>query len=169
MFTTLSAGCLASAGPPNEVGGRPQDSERRSHVDIDHRVPLLVGGLLYHVVPGIAGVVDNDVDAGEGFEGGADEALPEVRFGDVADAGDRLGADLPQLVDRVVGDCRVEVVDHDARAFTAEFERNLSSDAAPGSRDEGNLSVKFGHGRPSGLACGTGTPGPPPRSPRRRR
>jgi hypothetical protein len=145
----LSISCLAFAGLPNGVGSSPQDSKRRSHVDIDHRVPLLVGGLLDHAVPGVASVVDDNVDAGEALERGADEALPELRVGDVADACDRLGADLPKIVDRVIGDCRVQVVDHNARALTAKFERNLSSDAAPGSRDEGNLSVKFGHGRPS--------------------
>src|SRR6478752_6993847 len=55
----LPVGCLGLAGLPNEVGCRPQDSERRGHVDIDHRVPLFVGGLLYHVVPGVSGVVDD--------------------------------------------------------------------------------------------------------------
>ena len=67
-----------------------QDAKRRRQVAVEHRVPLLVGHLLDHVVPGVAGVVDDDVQALVFADGGADEALGEIRRGDAADAGHGL-------------------------------------------------------------------------------
>ncbi len=49
-------------GADHRLGGA-QDAERRGQVAVQDGVPLLVGHLLDHVVPGVAGVVDDDVDA----------------------------------------------------------------------------------------------------------
>ena len=46
-------------------GGGAQDAERRHQVDAQHGQVLLVGGFLDDVVPGVAGVVDDDVEAAE--------------------------------------------------------------------------------------------------------
>src|SRR3546814_17898392 len=42
-----------------------KDAERRSEVDAEHCLPLLVAGLLDHAVPGKTGIVDDDVNASD--------------------------------------------------------------------------------------------------------
>ena len=61
-----------------------QDAERRGQMHVENRVPLVVGHLLDHAVPGVAGVVDEDVAAAEAVDRGLDDALAEVGRGDVA-------------------------------------------------------------------------------------
>ena len=100
----------------DRIGGA-QDAKRRGHVAVDDRVPLLVGHLLDHVVPRVAGIVDDDVDA------------LEVLIAVLTKRSAKSGAvTLPTQAtasrrscfssfDRFVGRIGVEVVDDDARAF----------------------------------------------------
>src|SRR3546814_9001876 len=52
---------------------------RRSSDLVDDRLPLLVAHLLDHVVPGVAGVVDDDVEAAQLLDRRVDEALGKTR------------------------------------------------------------------------------------------
>ena len=82
MFTTLrntsrpSLGFLPR-GFPDEALRRAHDAEGRGQVDVQHGVPLLVRHLLDDVVPGIAGIVDDDVEPALAVDAGRDEAFGE--------------------------------------------------------------------------------------------
>ncbi|MNT51778.1 hypothetical protein D3C72_1887640 [compost metagenome] len=84
---------------------------------VDDGVPLLVGHLLDDVVPGVAGVVDDDVDALEILDSRLDQALREIRGGHAAHARHRFAALRPDQFDDFVGRIGVQVVHHHARAF----------------------------------------------------
>ena len=45
-------------------------------MDIEHVLKLLVGGLLNDAVPGVAGIIDDDVEAAQ-FRDGAIDQMPE--------------------------------------------------------------------------------------------
>ena len=62
-----------------EVGRRgAHEVEGRGAVQRDDGVPLLVGHLVDHAVPGVAGVVDNDVDLAVAEGGGLGDELLDV-------------------------------------------------------------------------------------------
>ena len=152
MLTTLR--CLdmpASAsffgGLADEVGCGAQDAERRGQVHGQHGFPLLVAHLLQHVVPGVASVVDDDVDAAKGVERGLDEALAKVGLGHAADAGHGLTTAGDDVGHGLLGRGLVQVVDDDTGAFAGELERDFTANAAAGARDQGHLAFEFaGHG-----------------------
>ena len=124
--------------------GRAQDAERRGQMAVQDGVPLLVGHFLDDVVPGVAGIVHDDVEALVGLHRGCDEPVREIGGGDVADAGDSLAAQGLDLGDGLQGRRLVQVVDHDAGAFGGELQRNGPANAASGSGDQRDLAVKFG-------------------------
>ena len=86
--------------------------------------------LLDRRVPGVAGIVDDDVETAEGFDGGVDEAIGEARFGDAAVDRDGFAARRPDFGSHGVARLGVEIVDDDARALAREFQRDGASDAA---------------------------------------
>ena len=49
-------------------------------VDVEHGLELLVGHLLDRRVPGVAGIVDDDVEPAECIDGGADEPIGKARL-----------------------------------------------------------------------------------------
>jgi hypothetical protein len=104
---------------------------------VEDGVPLLVGHLLNHRIPGVPGIVDDDVQAAEGVDGGPHEALAEIGVGDAADAGDGPAARRLDGGDGVLGGLGVEIVDDDARTLGGEFERDLAADAATRAGDNG--------------------------------
>ncbi len=62
-------------------------------MNLEHCLELFVGGLLNDVVPGVAGVVDEDIEAAAFAYGGVDEKLGEIRRGDVACYGEGIGTE----------------------------------------------------------------------------
>ena len=44
-------------------------------MDVEHGLELLVRHVVYDAVPGVAGVVDHDVDLAEGIETGFDQVV----------------------------------------------------------------------------------------------
>ena len=153
MFTTLRTirvPCLRSVldGGPEVVGEGAQDAEGRRDVDVDDGVPLLVGHPLDDVVPRVAGIVDDDVDAAEALDRGVHDALAEVRRGDIAVAGHRPAAELLDERDGLLRGLVVEVIDHDARAVAGEAQRHLAPDAPTRSGDDGDLAVELPHAEP---------------------
>ena len=113
---------------------------------IEDGVPLFVGHLLDYRIPGVASVVDDDVQAPEVVDRGGDEAFAEVGVGDAADAGHGLPARGHDRGDGVLGGFGVEVVDHDFRALTRQFECDLAPDPAARAGDDGDLSLESSHG-----------------------
>ena len=59
-FVALGLGRLAEVRRD-----RADHAERDDGVDVEHRLELLVGHLVDDAVPGVAGVVDEDVDLAE--------------------------------------------------------------------------------------------------------
>ncbi len=68
----------------------PGGDEVALQVDVDDRVPLLLGHVDQHPVPQDAGVVDQHVEVAEGLDGGVDQALAALPVADVVGVGHRL-------------------------------------------------------------------------------
>ena len=114
-------------------------------MDVEHGLELLVGHLLDRRVPGVAGIVDDDVEPAEGVGCSSHEAVGKARLGDAAVDRDGIATRRPDLVGNGVTRRGIKIVDDDARALAGELERNGPSDAAPGSGDQRDLSFEFGH------------------------
>ncbi|MNF61030.1 hypothetical protein D3C84_426610 [compost metagenome] len=113
---------------------------------VENRVPLLVAHLLDHVVPGVTGVVDDDVDAVEVVHCGLDVALGEIRGADVAVTHGGFATHLANQLSGFMGRIGIQVVDNDARAFTCQFQGDLLADATTGTGDQCDFAVEFCHG-----------------------
>ncbi|MCY1438861.1 hypothetical protein D9M71_550770 [compost metagenome] len=125
--------------------GRTQDAERRGQVAVDNGVPLLVGHLLDDVVPGVAGVVDDDVDATIVLHGGLDETVSEVGSGHTADAGHSLATGVADFCNDVFGRSSVEIIDHDLGAVSGQLQGDATTDTAAGTGDQGDFTFDFFH------------------------
>jgi hypothetical protein len=97
---------------------------------VENGVPLLVAHLLDDVVPGVAGVVDDDVQSLVLLDGGADKALGKVGVGDIAHAGNGLAAHLAYQGQGLIGGFGIEVVDDQACAFAGQLEGDAAAYAA---------------------------------------
>ena len=132
-------------------------------VHLDHRVPLRLAHVGEHAVAQDAGVVDEDVEAAEGVDGGLHEALGAVPVADVVGVGDGLAAHGLHLVDHLLGRAGVvalavhraaEVVDHDLGAVVGEEERVLAADPPPGARDDRDATLaQLRHAGSSPFGC----------------
>jgi hypothetical protein len=98
-------------------GRRADDPEGDDRVDIQHRLELLVGHLVRHAVPGVAGVVDDDVDLAELVDGLLHQRVRHALLGEVASEDRGLAADLGC---GLLGDVAVQVVDQDPGALLGE-------------------------------------------------
>ena len=119
-----------------------QDPEGHDGVDVEHRLELLVAHLVDRPIPGVAGVVDHDVDLPERVDRLLDELVGNATLRQVARERDRLTADL---VRRLLGDVAVEVVDQDLRALLGEQLGRGATDAARRAGDDRRLAVKYSH------------------------
>jgi len=90
-------------------------------VDVEHGPELVVAGVLDGRIPGVAGVVDDDVEAAETLQGRGHEPFAEVGRGHVAGEGQRLAPGRHDLGDHGVRRTGIEVVDHHLRAVPASF------------------------------------------------
>ncbi|MNC37445.1 hypothetical protein D3C75_860110 [compost metagenome] len=109
-------GVFLSLGADDRLGCT-QNAERCGQVAVDDRVPLFVGHFLNDVVPGVPGVVDDDVDATVALHGSLYEALGEIGGGHAADAGNGFTTGLANFSHDFFGRCRVQIVDHDFGAI----------------------------------------------------
>src|SRR3546814_14575804 len=98
-----------------------------------------------HTVERVAGVRDDDVETVEGLDRGVDEAVAEIGVGDVADAGDGIAAERLDRGYHLGRRLLVEIVYDDARAVARQLERERAPDAAPRSRNKGNLARQSAH------------------------
>ncbi|MNS70404.1 hypothetical protein D3C72_1037470 [compost metagenome] len=108
-------------------------------------VPLLVGHFLDDVVPGVAGVVDDDIDATKAVHGGFDEAVGEVCSGDATHTGDGVATGSTNLGDHFFGRSGIQVIDHDFRAVTGQLQGDATTDATTGTGHQGYFSFKLSH------------------------
>ena len=70
---------------------------------VDDRAPLLVGHLLDHAVPGVTGVVHNDVEPAETVDARLDEAFGKAVLRHAAGADCNLAAGGADRLGGVVG------------------------------------------------------------------
>ena len=111
-------------------------------MDVEHRLELLVGHLVDRAVPGVAGVVDDDVDLAELVDGLLDELVGDAVLGQVAGEDGGLAGDLGR---GLLGDVAVEVVDQDLGALLGEQLCGGAADAAGRAGDDGGLSIEDSH------------------------
>ena len=116
-------------------------------MDIENCIPLFVSHLLDDAVPGVAGIVHHDVGIAEGLDRGFHDALAEVDRGDVTIAGDRLTACFADQGDGLECRCLIDIVDHDLCAGPRQSERDLLTDAATRSGDDGHAAVELSHAK----------------------
>ncbi len=123
-------------------------------VNLDDRIPLLLGHVEDRAVAKDARVVDEDVEVAIGLERLLDEILAALPTRDVVVVGARLTAGRLDLIDRllrgpVVGTRAIpfaaEVIDDDLGAFRGQEHRVRTTDPASGTGDDRDLSVKVSH------------------------
>src|SRR5512132_2510497 len=108
---------------------RAEDPERRARVHVEHGVPLVVGHLLDHAVPRVAGVVHDDVEPAEALDRRANEACRKIGLRHVTRARRRLAALPFDGARRRIGHGLVDVVQHDACALGGELGGDGGADA----------------------------------------
>lgn len=126
----------------------PHDPKRRGEVDVEHRVPLLVGRRFNSAVPDISGIVHHDIDRAEAVERRRDEAFGKLGVRHAAR--DRLRF-LAQFLDRrhgFAGRALVKIIENDLRAFARQLHRHTQPDPAPGTGHKRNAARKSFHVSP---------------------
>jgi hypothetical protein len=121
---------------------RAQHPERDDRVDVEHRLELLVRRLVDRPVPGVAGVVDDDVQTAPGVDRGRDRGLRHAGLGEVTGV---RKAGAVQVGGDGLGTIGVDVADKHLRAGRAELARDLLADALPSARDHRHAPVQFRH------------------------
>ena len=112
---------------------------------VDHRVELLIAHLADEAVPGVARVVDDDIDAAEPVDPALDEIIGKARRRDRSRNGQRLAANGFDFGNHLIRRVRVQIVQHHIGAVFRKFQRDGAADAAPGTGDIGGLACKFAH------------------------
>ena len=125
---------------------RAGDAEGDDGVDVQHRLELLVGGPVGDPVPGVARVVDADVDAAEGIDRGGDQLVAGAVGGQVTREDRGLAADLRS---RLFGDVPVEVVDQHLRALRRHQLGGRAADPAGRPGHDRGFAVQKSHAFPS--------------------
>src|SRR5262249_48624888 len=100
-------------------------------------------------VPGVAGIVDEDIEPFEVRQRSPNEAIGKARFRDAAIDRNRLAARGLDLGGNRIARRGIEIVDHELRALARELQRNGAANAAAGAGDECDFSLQFGHWIPS--------------------
>jgi hypothetical protein len=95
-----------------------------------------------HAVPGVAGVVDDDVEPAELVDGLLHELVGNPRLGQVAAKHRGVAGDLGS---GLLGDVAVQVVDQHTRTLLGEQLRRGAPDAPGRAGDDGRLSVEDSH------------------------
>ena len=121
---------------------RPGDAEGDDGVDVEHRLELLVGHPVGDAVPGVAGVVDDDVDRAEGVDRGGDQLVGGAGLGQVAGVDGGFAVDLAR---GLLGDVGVEVVDQHLGALAGEQLRGGPADPAGRPGDDRRFPIKKSH------------------------
>src|SRR5229473_2457392 len=150
---------------------RARHVEAAHEMDLDHHLPVDMRHAVEDAVAQYAGVVDDAVDAAEGLERGADDALGAGGVGDAVGVGDGRAAGGADLVDDLLRGAGsgiafavragAEIVDHDAAALASGQERDLAADAASRAGDDDDLALEAlrrSHSGPSSALLFIGRP-----------
>ena len=133
---------------------RLQAGEGAGQVDVEHRRPFLGRQLERGAVAQDARVVDQDVEAAERFDSGADDLLGGVEGADrplLATASPPAALDLLDHAGRrrrcspLPSRAHAGVVDDDLGAFLGEEQSVGATDAGAGAGDESDLAVEESH------------------------
>src|SRR5581483_11388863 len=133
---------FALGGFAQEGRGGADDAERRGQMDSEDGFPLLVAHLVNDRVPGLTGVVDDDVQAAELFIRAVDDTVGKGAVGDIADDAERLAARRANGFYSLFRGSLVNVAEDDARAVRGKQFRRRAPDAAPRAGDDGNSACK---------------------------
>ncbi len=98
---------------------------------VHDRLPLLIAHFLNHVVPGVAGVVDDDVQTAQLFDCRVHKAFGKILLCHAADAGHGPAAGVLDRRDRFLRRGGIKIVDYHAGAFGGEFEGDFPAYPAP--------------------------------------
>jgi hypothetical protein len=137
MFTTLRITRRPSAFSRFAVSrSQPEyarrQPERRHRVNVQHRLVLLVGHLLDHVVPRVARVVDQNVESAELRDRRVDQLLRKLRPGQIPRQRGAAGHQRGRLFKNI----GVEIVHENARPRRGQRNRDRAADAAPRAGDQ---------------------------------
>src|SRR5690606_21739327 len=145
------------AGSAFEVGhGGPGEVEHREHVGPERTLELLVAEVLEPVDDVLlGGVVDEDVEAAERFDGLRDRVVADRGRADVACDEERVPAFRLHLSSRTLRVIvLVEVDDGDVGALLREVHRDCAANTAVSATDQGYLAAQLA-GRPVRFALVT--------------
>src|SRR5215510_9599987 len=95
--------------------------KRSFHMNVDHRIPLLLGHVENHPVTQNAGVVDENIELAEAIERALDDTLGRLEIGDAFIVGYGFTAGSFDFLDNLLGGAGIragaiempaEIVDH---------------------------------------------------------
>ena len=112
-------------------------------MNVDDRLPLFVGHLLNDAVPSIAGIVHDDVQPAKTVHARLDETFGETVFCHAAGADHGLAANRTNGLGGLIGRVGIQIVDHHARPFRGQLERDLATDTPARTGNQRNAPVKF--------------------------
>ncbi len=111
-------------------------------MNIEHGLKLLICGLLNDVVPGVAGIVDDDVERPESSHGGGDQFLRKIGRRDISGQRLRVAAGLIDQHSGFENRIAIQIVQHHLRAGLGQLPRDHAANAAPRSGDQRRAALQ---------------------------
>ena len=112
-----------------------------------------------HVVPGITGIIDDDVQTAETFDRGIDQFFTQIPPDHVACTGKGFSTRVIYCFDNLVRWLCVEVIDYYSCACASQFVRNSLADTTAGTGYERYFSFQYFHILAPHLLIGSGHSG----------
>ncbi|MNE53823.1 hypothetical protein D3C80_1485710 [compost metagenome] len=103
------------------------------------------------LTPGIACVVDNDVDTTEGIDCCGYQMLSEALGGDAANAGHGLPAFCLDLRNHALRRVCIQIIDYHPCPLGGQFQGDTATNAAAGAGNDCGFSSKFLHRKTSSI------------------
>ena len=113
-------------------------------MNVEDCLPLLVGQFVGHGVPGIAGIVDDDIELAETVDSRLHELFRKAGRGDIAGDGYGPAAARQDGIRCFCGHACVKVVDYDAGALLCKLQGGAGPDAPTRSCYDYGLVVEHG-------------------------
>src|SRR5207237_9593572 len=113
--------------------------------DPHHLLPIGHRRLLDTLVREIVGVVDQDIDAAETFDGGFGDLGGAGVLRNIGDRQNGFGAQISNLLYRRLSGGLADVIEHQTSAFFGETDSDGFADASAHTGDDGDLPGKARH------------------------